>query len=71
MKKNIGTTDRVIRLSMTLVLIILNLARIITGFWAVIAWIVAAVFLITAWMGSCPLYSILGINSCPLKKNSQ
>jgi hypothetical protein len=37
------------------------------GFWHY-AKLIGVVPLATGLMGSCPVYSILGINTCPMKK---
>jgi hypothetical protein len=34
-----------------------------------VLWIVAAVMAVTALVGFCPLYRILGINTCPVKRS--
>lgn len=62
MKVNVGNTDRVIR-------IILGLGIITAGFYFK-NWLglIGLVPLITAFVKFCPLYAILGINTCPAKK---
>ena len=62
-KTNVGTPDRIARVVLGLVLIALTLGGVI-GAWG---WI-GVVPLLTAAIGSCPLYSVFGISSCPLKK---
>lgn len=62
MKTNEGTLDRALRVVAGLVLI--GLAA--TG--SVGAWgYIGIVPLLTGAVGMCPLYAILGINTCPLK----
>ncbi len=63
MKSNVGGIDRVLRFVIGLVLIALTLTGTI-GVWG---WI-GVVPLATAALGLCPLYSVLGFNTCPLKK---
>lgn len=63
MKKNLGAVDRVIRIVAGLVLIGAALAGVI-GWWGYIG----AVPLATGLLSNCPLYSIFGINTCPLDK---
>jgi hypothetical protein len=67
MKKNMGNTDRIIRLVIAGVLTLLWFQNIITGTAGIIALIVAAVFVVTSLVSFCPLYTILGINSCSTK----
>lgn len=69
MKKNMGTWDRRLRISAALLFAILYFAGVITGTWAIVLMIVAGVFLLTSIVSVCPLYSILGINTCPRRQN--
>ena len=62
-KNNVGGIDRIARIVLGLVLIGLTLAGQI-GVWG---WI-GVVPLLTAALGTCPLYTILGFSSCPMKK---
>ena len=63
MKTNIGGTDRILRIVLGLVLIGLALSGTI-GAWG---WI-GIVPLATAAFGFCPLYTLLGFSSCPVKR---
>jgi hypothetical protein len=63
MRKNMGTTDRVVRTVIALVLIALIAAGQLTQTWAVVATIVAAVFLLTSAIGFCPAYWPFRISS--------
>ena len=60
MARNVGGIDRVLRIVVGLALIGLTLAGVI-GWWG---WI-GVVPLGTALVGFCPLYPLLGINTCP------
>jgi hypothetical protein len=62
MKANVGSTDRILRILVGLVLIGLTLTGNI-GLWG---WI-GVVPLATALVGWCPLYTMLGINSCTVR----
>lgn len=62
MSKNEGTIDRVLRVVLGLVL--LSLVFVGPQTW----WgLIGLVPLVTGLMGSCPVYSILGISTCPMK----
>lgn len=63
MKKNMGTADRMIRLIVALVIVVLLVTQILTGTLALILGILAAVFLLTSAIGFCPLYVLLGIST--------
>jgi hypothetical protein len=65
MTTNVGTIDRIIRIVIGLVLLWYALMATATGYnW--IGWI-GVIPIVTALVGSCPLYSILGISTCPVK----
>ncbi len=62
-KKNEGNLDRILRVAVGLALIAWYLLA--SGpIWALIG----IVPLLTGALGSCPIYSILGMNTCPMKK---
>jgi hypothetical protein len=63
MKFNVGGIDRILRIIVGIVLIGLSLMGII-GVWG---WI-GIVPLVTGLFKICPLYSIIGMNTCPMKK---
>ena len=56
MKKNMGTVDRVIRVLLAVVVLILYLTGNITGLAVAILGIIALVFVVTSIIGFCPLY---------------
>lgn len=64
MKANVGGIDRVLRIVAGVVLIALTLMGTI-GAWG---WI-GLVPLATGLMKSCPLYSVFGMNTCPMAKS--
>jgi hypothetical protein len=62
MKKNMGTIDRIIRILLAIVVVILYMTSSITGVAAIILGILAIVFIITSLIGFCPLYVPLKIS---------
>ena len=56
MKKNMGTVDRLMRVLLAVVVLILYLTGNITGLAAAILGIIALVFVVTSIIGFCPLY---------------
>ena len=62
MKSNVGGLDRILRVLVGIALIALTLTGTI-GVWG---W-VGVIPLLTGALGSCPLYSIVGLNTCPMK----
>ena len=65
-KNNVGSIDRIVRVLIGLVLIGLTLSGTI-GVWG---WI-GVVPLATGLIGWCPAYTLLGINTCPMKTQSK
>ncbi len=63
MSRNEGTIDRALRVILGLVL----LSLVFIGPQTPWGW-VGIVPLLTGLVGMCPLYSVLGINTCGLKK---
>ncbi|WP_120077110.1 YgaP family membrane protein [Aurantiacibacter odishensis] len=64
MTKNMGSLDRTLRIVAALVLIALAATGTITGTWAIVAYVVAAVFIVTSLVRFCPAYLPFGINTC-------
>ncbi len=69
MKKNMGIWDRRLRVSVALLFAILYFAGVITGTWAIVLMVIAGVFLLTSIISICPLYALLGINTCARRHN--
>jgi hypothetical protein len=68
MKKNMGSTDRIIRLLIAAVIAILYFTGVITGTLAIVLLVVGGIFILTSFISFCPLYAPFGINTC--KTNS-
>ena len=64
MKKNMGSYDKLIRLSVAIVLIILYYNGVLAGTLGIIGLVVALIFTVTSLIGFCPLYAIFGIKTC-------
>jgi uncharacterized membrane protein HdeD (DUF308 family) len=65
--KNVGTIDRVVRIVVGLALIagfFLNPE----GSWRWL-YLIGVVPLVTGLLSTCPLYSILGVSTCPMKRS--
>jgi len=67
MKTNVGGIDRTIRLVAGLALIAVGALGLVASPWNIVAMGAGAVFVLTSVVSFCPLYTILGINSCPVK----
>jgi len=65
MKSNVGGIDRALRILLGLALIVLAATGTI-GVWG---WI-GLVFLATGVFRFCPLYRLLGLNTCPVPRQA-
>ncbi|MFD2145734.1 MULTISPECIES: YgaP family membrane protein [Mucilaginibacter] len=63
MKKNMGITDRVLRVIAAVAIIVLYYTSVISGILAIILLIVAAIFIVTSFISFCPLYYPFGIKT--------
>jgi hypothetical protein len=67
MKKNMGNVDRAIRVLLAVVFGVLYFTRTVTGTLGLVLVILGAVFLLTSLVSFCPLYALVGLNTCPTK----
>ena len=65
MKKNMGNLDRITRIMLAVVFAALYFTEITTGTIGLVLVIIGGVFLATSFISFCPLYTIVGINTCP------
>jgi hypothetical protein len=63
MKKNMGSTDRYVRIALAVVFAVLHFTGIVTGVFGWILLVLAIVFLLTSLIHTCPLYLPFGINT--------
>ncbi len=71
MKENVGITDKRVRTAIGAVLGTISLATLagtvsLPGIAALAFGIGALLMLGTASMGTCPVYSVLGVDTCPV-----
>ncbi len=67
MKTNVGNMDKVLRIALAVVMSVLYFTRTVEGTLGTVLLILGGVFLLTALVGFCPLYALVGINTCPKK----
>jgi Inner membrane protein YgaP-like, transmembrane domain len=67
MKANVGTIDRTVRVIAGAALIAAGFLAGLAAPWNYVAMGVGAVFVLTAVISFCPLYPLLGINTCARK----
>ena len=68
MKKNMGGTDRIIRIVVALLVAGLYYFKVIDGILAYVLLGVATVFLLTSFISFCPLYTLFGLSTCKVKE---
>lgn len=64
MKKNVGTVDRVIRITLAVVFAALFFTGTVSGTMAYVLLALAAIFLVTSIITFCPLYLPFGLSTC-------
>ena len=64
MKKNMGGTDKLIRVILALIMGLLVYFEVVEDTLAYILLVLAGIFVLTGLVGFCPLYGVLGIDSC-------
>jgi hypothetical protein len=67
MKKNMGNADRIIRVLLAALFAWLYFSGTVAGTFGIILVILAVVFVVTSLVSFCPLYTLVGLNSCPKK----
>lgn len=64
MKRNMGNTDRIVRVLLALVVAALYFTGVISGTLAIVLGALAGIFVLTSLVSFCPLYPIFGISTC-------
>lgn len=68
MKKNMGNADRVIRLILAAVLGYLFFSGTVVGALGYVLVALGAIFVLTSIVSFCPIYSLVGLSTCPVKE---
>ncbi|HBZ19949.1 MAG TPA: DUF2892 domain-containing protein [Bacteroidales bacterium] len=63
MKKNMGTTDRIIRIVIAAIIALLYFTNVLTGTLGIVLLVLAVVFVGTSFISFCPLYTIFGLST--------
>ncbi len=67
MKKNMGNSDRIIRLAIALAVVVLYFTGIINNTLAYVLLGLSTIFVITSFIGFCPIYTMFGLSTCKAK----
>ncbi|MFY0688463.1 MAG: DUF2892 domain-containing protein [Cyclobacteriaceae bacterium] len=65
MKKNMGSADKVIRIILTAIFAVLYFSGTVTGTLGIVLLILGGIFLLTSLVSFCPLYTLVGLRTCP------
>jgi drug/metabolite transporter superfamily protein YnfA len=68
MKKNVGNVDRIIRVILAAVFAVLYFTGIVPGTVGLVLVALGGIFVLTSLISFCPIYAIVGLNTCPAKK---
>ncbi len=68
MKKNMGGVDKLIRLILAGIFIVLYFSGVIQGTLGIVLLVLALIFVLTSSISSCPLYLPFGINTIAKEK---
>ena len=68
MKKNMGNSDKGIRIVIAIGIALLYYFNVIEGTLAYVLLALAIIFLLTSFVSFCPLYTLFGASTCKVKK---
>ncbi len=68
MKKNMGGLDRIVRFVVAAVIAVLYFTGVIQGTLAYVLLALGGIFVATSFISFCPLYALVGLNTCKIKK---
>ncbi len=63
MKQNMGKLDKLIRMSVAVLILVLYVTHVISGTLAIVLLVLGGIFVITSALGSCPLYLPFNIST--------
>jgi hypothetical protein len=69
--KNVGSTDRIVRFAVAAVAVVLALVVGAGSVGGVVLLAVAAIMAVTGAVGFCPLYRLVGVNTCRIRPVSK
>ena len=71
MKKNVGGVDRIIRLVLAGLFVVLYFMDVATGTFGIVLLVLAGILVLTSLVGTCGLYLPFGISTCPAKETEK
>lgn len=67
MKKNLGNVDKIIRIVLAIIFAALYFSGTVVGTLGLVLVALGGVFVLTSLVSFCPLYTLVGINTCTTK----
>jgi len=67
MKRNMGNTDRAVRVVLAIIIAALYFTNTVSGTLGIVLLAVAGIFVLTSFVSFCPLYAPFGISTCKTK----
>lgn len=68
MKKNMGSSDRTVRIVLAILCVVLYYNHVIVGSAGVLLLVLGGVFVLTSLVSFCPLYTLFGFSTASQKK---
>ncbi len=65
MKKNLGSTDKTVRIILAVVFAALYFTGTVTGILGYVLLALGGIFVLTSLVGFCPIYALVGLSTCP------
>lgn len=67
MKKNVGLIDKIIRLVLAALFIILFFTYVVVGVFGYILLALAVILILTSLFSFCPIWMLIGVKTCKTK----
>ena len=68
MNANVGSTDKIVRVVLALAAVVLAFVTGIASALGIVLLVVGVVLATTALTGFCPIYRVLGMSTCPVRR---
>lgn len=68
MKANMGKFDKLVRVLLAAAMVLLFALHVVDGVLGIVLLVIAGIFLLTSLVGVCPMYTLLGMNTCPRQR---
>lgn len=69
MNKNVGSTDKIVRIILAAIFAALYFTGTVTGTLGLVLLVLGGIFVVTSLISWCPIYAIVGLRTCPAEKS--